>query len=106
MTFSKRLEKLSVLTRSTHSSRKWVTLENKSSRFATHDIVSALAIFDPRNVPSTDSSQFPTYRKKSIAVLLSHLGRDKFALTLNDDEKVMTAIISPEVHTEWITFHT
>ena len=26
--------------------------ENISSRFATHDIVSALAIFDPRNVPS------------------------------------------------------
>ena len=34
--------------------------ENISSRFATHDIGSALAIFDPRNVPSTDSSQFPT----------------------------------------------
>ena len=26
--------------------------ENISSRFATHDIVSALAIFDPRNIPS------------------------------------------------------
>ena len=40
--------------------------ENISSWFATHDIVSALAIFDPRNVPSTDSSQFPTYEKKLI----------------------------------------
>ena len=46
-----------------------------SSWFATHDIVSALAIFDSRNVPSTDSSQFPTYGKKSIEVLLNHYGK-------------------------------
>ena len=30
--------------------------ENISSQFATHDIVSSMAIFDPRNVLSTDSS--------------------------------------------------
>ena len=30
--------------------------ENILSRFATHDIVSALAIFDLRNIPSTNSS--------------------------------------------------
>ena len=66
--------------------------------------MSALAIFDPRNVPSTDSSQSPTYGKKSIAVLLNHYGKDKFALTLNDEETVKTAVISPEGHTEWTTF--
>ena len=66
--------------------------------------MSALAIFDPHNVPSTDSSQFPTYGKKLIEVLLNHYGKDKFALTLNDEETVKTAVISPEVHTEWITF--
>ena len=86
----------------------FVTLlkEKISSRFTTHDIVSALAIFDPRNVPSTDSSQFPTYEKKSIEVLLNHYGKDKFALILNDEETVKTAVISPEVHREWITFRT
>ena len=68
--------------------------------------MSALAIFDPRNISSTDSSQFPTYGKKSIKVLLNHYGKDKFALTLNDKETVKTAVISPEVHTEWITFRT
>ena len=78
--------------------------ENITSLFATHDIVSALAIFHPRNVPSTDSSQFPTYEKKSIEVLLNHFGKDEFALTLNDEETVKTAVISPEVLTEWITF--
>ena len=78
-------------------------MENISSRFTTHDIVSVLAIFDPRNIPSTNSSQFPTYGKKSIEVLLYHYGKDKFALTLNDEETVKTAVISSEVHTEWIT---
>ena len=74
--------------------------ENISSRFATHDIVSALAIFDPRNIPSTDSSQFPTYGKKSIEILLNHYEKDKFALTLSDEETVKTAVISPEAYTE------
>ena len=48
--------------------------ENISSRFATHDIVSALVIFHPRNIPSTDSSLFPTYGKKSIEVLQGGTG--------------------------------
>ena len=61
-------------------------MENISSRFTTHDIVSVLAIFDPRNVTSTNSSQFPTYGKKLIEVLLNHYGNDKFALILNDEE--------------------
>ena len=68
--------------------------------------MSALGIFDPCNVSSTGSSQFPTYGKKSIEVLLNHCRKDKFALTLNDEETVKTAVISPEVHTEWITFRT
>ena len=43
---------------------------------------------------------------KLIEVFLYHYGKDKFALTLNDEETVKTAIISPKVHTEWITFRT
>ena len=34
----------------------------------------------------------------------STLQERKFGLTLNDEETVKTAGISPEVHTEWITF--
>ena len=74
--------------------------ENILYWFGTHDIVPVQAIFDPHNVPSTDSSQFPTYRMKSIEVLLNHYEKDKFALTLNNEETVKTAIISPEVHTK------
>ena len=40
--------------------------ENIWSKFASHDIVPALAIFDPRKVPSADSAQLPTYGEKSI----------------------------------------
>ena len=53
---------------------------------------------------------------KSIEVLLNHYGKDKFALTLNDEETVRqlsypsrcteTAVISPEEHRERITFCT
>lgn len=49
--------------------------ENISSRFESHDIVSALAIFDPRKVPSADSLELPEYGKKSIEVLLDHYGK-------------------------------
>ena len=72
--------------------------ENISSRFATHDIVSILAIFDTHNVPSTDSSQFPTYGKKSIEVLLNHYGKDNLALTLNDEETEDSCPISRGAH--------
>ena len=68
--------------------------------------MSALAIFDTRNVPSTDSSQFLSYGKKLIEVLLNQYGNDKFALTLNVEQTVKAAVISPEVHTEWIAFRT
>ena len=68
--------------------------------------MSVLAVFDHRNFPSTDSSLFPTYGKKSIEVLLNHFGKDKFALTLNDEERVKTVFMSPKVHTDWQTFQT
>ena len=53
-----------------------------------------------------DSSQFPTYGKKSIEALLNYYGEDKFDLSLKDEETVKAAAISPEVHTEWIIFST
>ena len=66
----------------------------------------AMAIFDPQKVPSADSTQLPTYGKKSIDVLLDHYGKDKPALTLNDEETMKLAIITSEVHSEWMTFRT
>jgi hypothetical protein len=79
--------------------------DNISSRFASsHDVVSALSIFDPRNVPSTDSTLLPTYGDESIDVILAHYGKDEPALTTHGEETVKTAIISSEIRTEWKTF--
>ena len=38
--------------------------------------------------------------------MLNNYGKEKFALTQKDGEKIMTAVISPEVYTEWIIFRT
>lgn len=56
--------------------------ENISNRFRAHDIVSALAIFDPRKVPSANSTQLSTYGNKSVELLLHHYGQDTHAVTL------------------------
>ena len=60
---------------------------------------------DPRKAPDTDSSEFPTYGKKSIEILLNHYGTENHALTTDNETIVMSPLINEEVHTEWITFH-
>ena len=47
--------------------------------------------------PVTILPLFPIFGKKSIEVLLNHYGKDKFALNLNDEETVKTAVKFPEV---------
>ena len=83
-----------------------VHLKKNLGKFACHDFVSALAIFDPRKVLSADSAQLPIYGKNSIEVLFNHYGKDKPALTLNEKETVKSAVINPGVQNEWITFRT
>ncbi|XP_065892412.1 zinc finger MYM-type protein 1-like [Dysidea avara] len=78
--------------------------QNISNRFSSCDILSALAIFDPKKVPSSNSSEFSTYGKKSIEILLHHYGTEKPALTINDENTMKSPLINEEVHTEWITF--
>ena len=79
---------------------------NISNRFASHEIVSALSIFDPRRVPSTESDKLPTYGNRSIEVLLDHFGKDMPAVTLNGDETMKSAVVSSNIRTEWTTFRT
>ena len=43
--------------------------------------------------------------KKSIEILLNHYWKDKYVF-LNDEETIMTSVISLEVHRERITFPT
>ena len=58
--------------------------------------------FVPHNVPSTNSYHL---WKEVIEVLLNHYGKDKCSHP-EDEETIKTAVISPEMHTEWITFRT
>ena len=44
--------------------------------------------------------------QNSVEVLLNHYGKDKPALTLNEEEIMKSAVITPDVQTEWITFRT
>ena len=67
--------------------------DNISSRFASSsDVVSAMSIFDPKKMPSFDSPD------------LSHYGTDKPSQTLLGNPTIKKALISSEIHTEWITY--
>ena len=48
---------------------------NISSRFATHDIVLALAIFDPRNVPVPILPNFPLMERSQLRFCSTTTGR-------------------------------
>ena len=78
--------------------------DNISSRFASSgDVLSALSIFDPKKVP-VDSDHLYHYGEDSISTLLAHYGVDRSAETLQGEETVKEAMISPDITTEWKTF--
>ena len=47
---------------------------NISSRFASQDVVSCFSIFDPKKVPSPDSSDLSSYGEDAVKILLDHYG--------------------------------
>lgn len=66
--------------------------------------MSALSIFDPRKVPSVDSDDLSCYGEDSVSTLLAHYGIERSAETLDGEETVKEAMISPDISTEWKTF--
>ena len=79
--------------------------ENISSRFSSsHNVISALAIFNPQKVPRSDSASLASYGNESVKVLLDHYGQDKAAQTVLGEETIKPALISPEIQAEWRTF--
>lgn len=80
--------------------------KNISSRFASsHDVISALSIFDPRKVPDEGSASLRTYGDESVKAVVAHYGEDKAAKTVGGEQTVRKALISTDVCTEWKTFH-
>ena len=59
---------------------------NISSRFGSQDIIAALSIFDPKKVPSIDSSNFKNYCESSVNTLHTHFGVPRAAKTLDGVE--------------------
>ena len=75
-----------------------------SSRFASSgDVLSALSMLDPKKLPA-DSHDLSHYGEHSIGTLLSHYDTDRSAETLQGEETVKEAMISPDITTEWKTF--
>ena len=73
--------------------------------FGSQDVVSCFGIFDPKKIPSPDSSEISTYGDDAVKTLLDHYGADRPAETVLGDEVCMPAVInSPDIHTEWKTF--
>ena len=60
-----------------------------------------MSIFDPRKLPSVG---FTSYGGSSIDTLIQHYGEDWEAQTIDGEEYLKKALISPELHTEWKTF--
>ena len=79
--------------------------KNISSRFTSRDIVSSMSIFDPTKLPNVDSPGFTSYGDSSIHTLIQHYGKDWEAQTIDGEEYLKKALISPELLTEWKTFH-
>ena len=78
--------------------------DNISSRFASSsDVVSAMSSFDPKKMPSVESPDLHRYGIDRIGTLLSHYGTDKFGQTSLGEPTVKKALISSEIHTEWIS---
>ena len=66
--------------------------------------MSAFSIFDPWEVPATDSPNLPQYGEHEFATLLSHYGAAKPAETLLGESTSKEAIITSDTVTEWKTY--
>ena len=77
---------------------------NISSRFTSQDVVSCFRIFDPKKVPSLESSDLPSYVEDAVKVLIDHYGADRPAETVLGVDVCTPTLISSELHTEWKTF--
>ena len=75
--------------------------DNISIQFASS---SDVVIFDPKKMPSVQSPDLHRYGVDHIGTLLSHYGTDKLGQTSLGEPTVKKALISSEIHTEWISY--
>ena len=77
---------------------------NISSQFVSQDVVTSFSIFDPKKVPTADSSGLLSYGEDSVDLLIEHYGAEQPAETVQGDGYTKEVLISPELRTEWKTF--
>ena len=66
--------------------------------------ISSFSTFDPKKVPASDFSDLHSYGEDSVDLLINHYGADLPAETVQGDEYIKQALISPELRTKWKTF--
>ena len=63
--------------------------------------MSALSIFDPKKIPSVDTSEYQQYGEGSVTVLLDQYGGRKTAVSREGEGYEKMGLVSSEVKTQW-----
>ena len=77
---------------------------NISRRFSSQDIVASFSIFDPSKLPQNHSPDLSSYGEEFLGVLEDHYGKELAAKSIEGEEFIVPALVSPDIHTEWMTF--
>ena len=77
---------------------------NISRRFYSQDIVASFSIFDSSKLPQNDSPDLSSYGEEFLGVLEDHYGKELAAESIEGEEFIVPALVSPDIRTEWMTF--
>ena len=77
---------------------------NISRRFSSQDIVASFSILDPSKLPQNDSPDLSSYGEEFLGVLEDHYGKELAAESIEGEEFIVSALVSPDIRTEWMTF--
>ena len=74
---------------------------------SSQDIVASFSIFDPSKLPQNDSPDLSSYGEEFLGVLEDHYGKELAAESIEGEEFIVPALVSPDIRTEcteWMTF--
>ena len=77
---------------------------NISRRFSSQDILASFSIFDPSKLPQNDSPDLSSYGEEFLGVLEDHYGKELAAESIEGEEFIVPALVSPDIRREWMTF--
>ena len=77
---------------------------NISRRFSSQNIVASFSVFDPSKLLQNDSPDLSSYGEEFLGVLEDHHGKELAAESIEGEEFIVPALVSPDIRTEWMTF--